>query len=835
VFRRTLHQALVEKIAGGTACATAGESQLNVHLHWEQVFRTLALLLIVTAANVCAAGPSAAELARSIHEAALDPEACYRVRDLSFRKDDIRIYFTDGYLIFSKPAAGHLVSAVFTTDVEGGDGEVIVLPPTRGERRSLARFTQSPNLDEHLSAALLVFTDGTGELLRDRIEKEGTGKKVPEVGALMTDRWSSVVGNLREGFELRMVDDLFSPNPAKSGFMFLGLLGRERGNFDLLYDPRAREQIVAGQLSDHAGPLRYNIWTSFMAKSVRTGAGARVEQGFSLPRFSIDAALDADLHMKISTKISLVVGPAALRSFPFEIAAAMKVTSARVDGVPVELFTRDSARGRALRASDDEALLVVTPTVLAPGSRHEFSFEHEGDVITSAGNGVYFVGARSNWYPRAGSEFAAYDLTFRYPKKLTLVTAGEQVDDRTDGDTRITHRKTPVPIRFAGFNLGNYERITGSAPGFNVEVYGNRGLEIALEPKVGTAQPDPTHPVTAERRDPFHGQPQSPMAPPDPLARLHAIAANVSSSLEFYAGLFGPPALKTLTVAPIPGRFGQGFPGLVYLSTIAYLDPSSRPASLSSENQQVFFSELIVAHEVAHQWWGNVVIISSYQDEWLTEALANYSALLWLEKKNGPKALEAVLDDYRARLLSKDVDGRILESAGPIVWGVRLDSSGMPDAWRAITYEKGAWIMHMLRRRMGDDRFLKMLAELRRRYEFRTVTTEQFRALAAGFLPPRSPSDTMDNFFDNWVYATGIPKLKLQSNTKGFKVSGTVTQSGVDSDFSIDVPVEIQYAKGAPQTVWVRTSNEPVSFSVTANQAPVRVSLGAFSVLAAKK
>jgi len=801
------------------------------------VSRTLFLLLVSVAIGARASGPSAVEMARAIHEASLDPGECYRVRDLSFRKDDIRIYLTDGYLIFSKPAAGQRVSAVFTTDVEGGDGEVILLPPTRGERQSLATFTQSPNLDEHITAALMVFTDGTGAMLRERMEKEAAARKVPEVGALMADHWSPVLANIREGFELRMVDDLFSPDPKKSGFMFLGLAGRERGNFDVLYDPRAREQIVAGQLADHGSRLRYNIWTSFMARSVRTGAAKRIEPGFSLTHFSIDAALDPNLHMKASTTVKLRVGNSALRSFPFEIAGKMNVTSVRVDGAPAELFARDSVREHALRGNEDNALLVVTPDALSPSTEHEFSFEHEGDVISSAGNGVYFVGARSTWYPRGAPEFSTYDLTFRYPRKLTLVTAGELVDDRTDGETRVTRRSTAVPIRFAGFNLGNYERITGSAPGFNVEVYGNRSLEVALQPKAGSVQSDPsTRPITAQqRRDLLQGQPPVPTPPPDPLARLHAVANEVSSSLEFYAGLFGSPVLKTLTVAPIPGTFGQGFPGLVYLSTVAYLEPASRPAPLRGEEQQLFFSDLIVAHEVAHQWWGNVVIVSSYQDEWITEALANYSALLWLEKKSGAKAVDAVLDDFRARLLVKDADGRTLESAGPIVWGIRLESSEIRDAWRAITYEKGAWIMHMLRRRLGDDRFLKMLAELRRRYEFRTITTEQFRALAAEFLPPRSPSGTMDSFFDNWVYSTGIPKLKLQSSIKGFKVSGTVTQSGVDNDFSADVPVEIQFAKGAPQTVWVRSSSEPVPFSVTVKKAPVRVGLPAYSVLTAKK
>ncbi|MGA3204163.1 MAG: M1 family aminopeptidase, partial [Bryobacteraceae bacterium] len=781
-----------------------------------------------------AAGPSAAEVARTIHDAALDPQECYRVRELNFRKDDISIYFTEGYLIFSKPAGGQLVSAVFTTEVEGGDGEVIILPPSRGERESLASFTQSPNLDEHISVALMIFTNGGGAALRDRIEKEGRGRKVPEMGALMADKWSGVLANIRDGFELRIVDDLLSPHPEASGFMLFGMAGRERGNFDLLYDPRAREQIVAGQFAERGGHQHYNIWTSFMAKGVRTGAAKRFDPGFTIRHFAIEATLDASLHMKASTKIKLRVGAAALRAFPFEITGAMKVTSARVDGAPVEMFSRDSVRGRALRLSEDDALLVVTPDPLAAGSEHQFEFEHEGDVIIPAGNGVYYVGARSTWYPHSTPEFSTYDLTFRYPKKLTLVTPGDLVEDRTDGETRVTRRRTDIPIRFAGFNLGEYERITGDVPGFSVEVYGNRRLESALVPKP-TAMPDPAaRPLTLEqRRDSLRVQ--TPSAPPDPLARLHAVSANVSSSLEFYTGLFGAPALKTLTVAPIPGTFGQGFPGLVYLSTIAYLDPASRPAALRGQNEQVFFSDLMAAHEVAHQWWGNVVIVPSYQDEWLMEALSNYSALLWLEKKSGPKAVESVLEDYRERLLTKDADGHTLESAGPIVWGLRLDNSGNPEAWRSITYEKGAWIMHMLRRRLGDDRFLKMLAELRRRYEFRAITTEEFGALAAEYLPPRTPSYAMDTFFDNWVYATGIPNLKLQSSIRGLKVSGTVTQSGVGNDFSVEVPVEIQFVKGPPETVWVRTSNDPVSFSVTIKQKPVRVSLAAFSVLSTKK
>jgi hypothetical protein len=346
------------------------------------------------------AAPPIAELARSIRQAGLNPEECYRVHDLSFQKEDIRIYLTDGYLIFAKPVLGQPRSAVFTTDVEGGDGEVILLPPSRGARQSLALFTQAANLDEHFRTAVMVFTDKSAEALRDRVENEGAGKKVKEMGVLLAEQWTPVLTNLESSFELRMVGDLLDPRP-DPGMMFLGLSGRQLGNFDILYDPYLREQIMAGQLTERDGHLIYTVWTSFAARSTRnTPAAAPVkpkEPQHTLANFRIDAALDSELRMNATTRITVRVGPNPLRVFPFNIAHAMHVNAVRVDGVPAELFFQDSVRARALRGYDNDVFLVAPPEPLAPRSEHEFEFEHEGAVISSAGNGVYYVGARSTW------------------------------------------------------------------------------------------------------------------------------------------------------------------------------------------------------------------------------------------------------------------------------------------------------------------------------------------------------------------------------------------------------------------------------------------------------
>jgi hypothetical protein len=800
--------------------------------------RTRFILLACCCFGVAfAASPSAAGLARSIREASLDPDECYRVRDVRLQKEDIRVYLTDGYLIFSKPVAGARRSAVFAAEVEGGDGEVLLMPPTRGERQSLALFTQSANMDEHFQAALMIFTDGSAGALIERITQDGSGRKARDIGAVMAEKWSPVMTNVQNGFQIRMIQDILAPEAAgldkEGGMWFLAMSSRQAGNFDMLYDPRAREQIVAGQLSERNGRATYNIWTSFAALKSRRNPPKPRDPWYAISGFQIDAALDQDLRMKAVTRAHIRVGKHDLRVFPIEVSQAMQVDSVKIDGAPGELFFQDSVRGRALRGSDNDAFLVIAPDTLAAGSEHEFEFAHQGAVITPAGNGVFFVGARANWYPRLPEGFATYDLTFHYPKRLTLVSVGDLADDRTEGEVRITRWKTPVPVRLAGFNLGDYEKVSANLAGYKVEVYGNRHLEAALQPK----SPLPAMDLPKVPRYRLTPEPEAAVSPviPDPNARLRVVAADVSAALDFYTSRFGPPALKTLTVAPIPGTFGQGFPGLVYLSTMAYLNPNERPPEMRDSSHQVFFSELLEAHEVAHQWWGNVVTGSSIQEEWLTEALSSYSALLFLEKKKGAKAMEQVLDGYRDHLMQKDPDGRTIEAAGPITWGGRLASSGNPEAWRTITYEKGAWILHMLRRRMGDERFLKMLAELRRRYEFRGISTGDFRSLAREFLPPRTKSEVIDGFFDNWVYATGIPSLKLQFSVKGaapaVKLTGTVTQTGVDDDFSTDVPVEVQFAKGGTQIIWVSSSSDPTPFSATLKQLPSRVAIAPGSVL----
>jgi hypothetical protein len=790
------------------------------------VLRCLPALILLASVRPSLA-LTAADLGDEIQHLALDPSECYRVLDLNFNKEDVKVYLGSGYLVFTKPVfaktnQGTHLGAVFVTSADGGDADILVLPPTRSERSSLATFTNSPNLEEHFKSAAFVFTDGTGDELLAQLQNNPASKKSPEMGGLISDSWTSVLNNLMSSFDTRVVYDVLS-GERDTGIFYLAISGKQLDNFDVLYDPTTQDQILVGKLGYRDNRTYFNTWTAFQARSFRSGAAQRGTR-YTLDNIRIEAAIQPDLSMQAVTRATLTFQQHTPRSaFPFNLSPNMRVTAAMVDGKPVEVFDRASLRSELIQASEDRQFLLITDPPLDPGVPHEIEIHHEGAVIRDTGNQVYYVGSRGTWYPRTGVGLANYDLTFRYPKTLTVAATGTPIEDHIDGDWRVTHLKTETPVRFAGFNLGNFQSVVQEHNGYRIELYANHQLESALAPRaVLPAMPPADDPFPRRRPKEAIASAQQPLGPPDPAGRMDELTRSLLDTLDFMTEEFGPSPIRNLAITPIPGGFGQGFPGLVYLSTLAYLQPGQLPQPLRERSEQTFYSQLLETHEVAHQWWGNLVVPASYHDDWLIESLANYSALLLLERKKGVKALDTVLDDYRTHLITKTgTAGRTLESAGPIVWGYRLESSIAPDAWRLVTYEKGTWIIHMLRRRLGDEKFLALLREVCTHHH--SISTDEFRDLARQYAP-KSPDPDLKIFFDNWVYGTGVPTVKLSYNWRGAKLSGSLVQRDVDEAFSAYVPVEVQTGSKS-EVYWLPTGSDPVAFSIPLKSPPTKVAL----------
>ena len=173
---------------------------------------------------------TASALGAKIRDLSLDPNACYRIRDLSFQKGDASFYLTDGYLIFSKPIEDRVILAVFHATETIDDAEILLRPPDRGERASLAAFSGAPNLNEHFRNAVFLFTDGTGEELLKDLKSSPVTKPAPDMAALLESRFAGVGRNLARSFDVRLVHDLLSRHSAH-GMFYAGIASARLGNF----------------------------------------------------------------------------------------------------------------------------------------------------------------------------------------------------------------------------------------------------------------------------------------------------------------------------------------------------------------------------------------------------------------------------------------------------------------------------------------------------------------------------------------------------------------------------------------------------------------------------
>ena len=157
------------------------------------------------------------------------------------------------------------------------------------------------------------------------------------------------------------------------------------------------------------------------------------------------------------------------------------------------------------------------------------------------------------------------------------------------------------------------------------------------------------------------------------------------------------------------------------------------------------FWESLTAHELAHQWWGDMVTCATWSDIWLNEGFATYSEALWLENKSGTSDL-SVLKMAMLERRPRFYDGTVYVHNPSSV--SRIFSSD-------YSYRKGAWVLHMLRRVIGGEKFFGVLGAYRDRFEYLTATTEDFRGVAEEVW-----GEDLGWFFDQWVYGGGAPAYR---------------------------------------------------------------------------
>jgi len=754
------------------------------------------------------------ELYDALNALRVNPAEVYRLEPearIILRRGDATLAFDEGILAFFTALDGQITGAVFS-----GRGHVLAAPRDPVEKQQMARFLNSTVLDEDFTSAYLRFTDGTAAELLEQIH---SGRAAPQMDLAFAARWDALVAQFNAGQTLRVLDAFLTQNPRP--YFYVGIEGIATGPLDVYYDLQWQEPFLLGQprrgTGQNGGPSYYDVWVSYALPG-----DAKATPAFRAVHYALDTAIEQSKSLEATAVIDLEALRGGERLLPFTLARTLNVDRISDEqGSPVAFFQNEGLNSPERGGSGSDSLVVVMPYAVPAGQRFRLQFHYRGEVIEDAGNGVLVVQARDSWYPHLGdtADFAQYDLTFRWPRKMQLVATGTKADERVDGEFRIGHWRSERPIPVAGFNLGEYASASLASANYSVEVYANRQLEQALRnrmqpPAESFGSPLGFGRIASAERGAISADHIGEAEPPSPADTLKELGKEIDSSVRFYEKFGGPFPFHALSVSQIPGSFGQGWPGLLYLSTYAYLSPEAqRQAGLSAAGQE-HFTQLVPFHEVAHQWWGNVVGWSSYRDQWIDEAIATYLALMFADSRKSPeRQMRIWLERFRKSLLVKPENGG--ESAaetGALTLGSRLNSSKAPRDYEVLVYSKGGWVIHMLRELLRqpkgqdpDARFTLLLQTLATKYAYRALSTADLQKEVEAVMTPAMDLEggrSMEWFFDEWVRGTGVPRYHVEflssPSEKGFLVKGTLTQTGVPRSFIAPVPIYAASGTGRP-------------------------------------
>jgi hypothetical protein len=757
-----------------------------------------------------------------IRSVGLDARRVYRVREAAIDRPSLHLDFDNGTLAFTQDICGHITGAFFD-----GDGEVRLRPPNRVERGSLALFTGMAILEEQFESGYLRFNDDTAAALQPFLVP------VADSSAFIQE-WSEPSQSFAEFDALRLLLDFSHFLPAQGGngaaqkfspLLHAHLFGKKLGAFEVVWDAENAEPLWAGQPRGKDGILFFDVWTSFAPRNADTEAASK-DPDASISEFKIRATVLPPTALRASADLILKTNAGGERALLFELSRYLKVESIETDGHVLDFIQNPSIEGSHLRRRGNDLVAVVFPAPLRAGEELKLRFHYAGDVLADAGNGLLYVGARGTWFPNFGLSPARFDMEFHYPEGYTLIATGRSVpqsgDSEGDAPTdKVSRWVSDRPIPVAGFNLGKYVRAEAKAGKVFVEAYSTRGME--------TSFPKPQPEVKQESG--FPGRLQSPRntpmvvvpPPPSPARDVQAVADRAAKAIINFAQWFGPYPYDSLALTQMPGDLSQGWPGLVFLSSLAFLS-SQEQTDLRLDPLTRSLDTQVLVHETAHQWWGDLVQWKSYHDQWIAEGLADYAALLVLEQKN-PAQFRDVLEKYRRDLLASNKDGERLRDAGPVTLGPRLESSHFPAGFETIGYERGTWLFHMLRCMLRDaemqdakrrdsetasrsrkahgskadpdELFFRALRKIRERYAGKKITTQELIQVFEEELPRPlwyEHRHKLDWFLDSWIDGTTIPELEAREihiNEKSgvTTVTGVIVQKGVPEDLVTAVPV----------------------------------------------
>jgi hypothetical protein len=802
-------------------------------------FVCLVAVLLLIAGPAKAESTDAQALWTALSQPSFDAETVATVQNLTLERDLARLTLHSGTLGFAQPIEGRVFMGAFR-----GTGVLSLAPQLPLEKQQLAFHTGKQALEVEFSEAVFFFSDTTFDEVAPQVKFTGGDT------AALQETYNDRVRTLTEyglNWEPRLLKSSLAEDASAHAFFSAELKTSPYDWLSLVFDHADPEEVELTQFDE--GRKARTIWSKFPAAG-RTPAAVfsdpLARHDYRLHRYQLQVTVQSNAELQVEAEVELTLEREGERVYLFALDPNLRVTEiTNTAGQPLTFFQPDDPKDRFFLG---DYLVVASPDPFPRGSR-TIHFRYAGQrVVRKEGAGVFFCQS-FGWYPTYGigrdslttNEFAGrtdFEITLVVPKKYEPVAVGTKREEKEEGDQRITRWHSEIPLAVAGFAFGDYKVQTTSAGNTRVEVYANKRADDLLHGlEVATTTEMPS--VRASR---LEDRPQVALGSLAPAHMAKVMAEETANSVRLFERYFGPYPYKKLAVANIPTlySYGQGWPSLLYLWALSFLDSTQRHQL--GIRDHVRLTDFFRAHETSHQWWGHAVGWKSYHDQWLSEGFAEFSGILYTLVRRSPEEYFRLLRKNREELLLRDQEGAVYEQIGPLSAGRRLSSAKHPGGYGVVVYNKGGWVLHMVRAMLYDTsnpqdpdaKFIAMMQDFTRTYHNQPASTEDFKAVVERHMTPAMDLDgnrKMNWFFDSWVYGTGIPSYRLQytiqpePQTGQFVLRGRLHQDGVPASFRSMVAVYLHQGKNFMRAGWLAAVGRETPFEVTLGFQPDKVTI----------
>lgn len=534
--------------------------------------------------------------------------------------------------------------------------------------------------------------------------------------------------------------------------------------------PLQLPRLVAGMCALVAAVIVFGA-TALAQQPAPQPAGSR----YDITNYRIEAQLIPEQHLLRAGADITIVPLEATRSIVFELNGSLKVESVESGGKVLTGVVQDAvgvgALGPNVRIDLGQVMPANQPLILR--------FRWSGALLSPEGGPLAtrrlaYVGNEGSYLMYASRWFPFHDYAVdRATSDITLVVpTGTQVAGTSDD---------PVVPQTSAKDGSTRYRFVQRRP----ELIGNfvAGQYISKSLRFGNYE------IL------FYAKPGSE-------SRINGYAELMGNVLEFYTKQYGAPLFgNRLVVAQVDDDSLDSYSGVGIIFLASRMFDSGRPVP-----------EEKLQREVAYQWWGQTVGLKSFDDAWISQGLAEWSAFAYRESTLTGGALDSAQREQQERALTFEQTASIARAPGA------LDDQSA--AYQSIVFHKGAMVFRMLRETIGKEKFDRLLHDFLETYRGKSASIDDFEKLTT-----QVNGGNMRYFFAQWLEGTGVPEFTvdyqiIRTRAGKFRARGTVKQTLA----TLRMPVQLMLrSEGDTQTITTTIEGSSEDFDFESNGQPLEV------------